>query len=324
MKKLFLPVFLFVITQHLFSQKGRKDYQYEFRATSENDNYALTFVDGYYTNGLYVQFSKPARWKTNQNLEKITTTFKLGQMIFNSENYDDETPQTIDRPLSGYLFLQKNLNFFYKNGHVLQTSLAIGGTGKASLAKQIQSWFHNLAGLSAVTGWPYQLNGEASLNLSAQYNYNLTGIKNQHTNFELTGIAVANFGNAFSNTTAGLLMRIGNFEDPENSSFYNARIGKGTGEKLKRNAELFFYFNPQVVQQFYNATVQGPLFREDKGPLTAGLVRQLYMHRIGFIYSERNWLLDLHYVMKNREAKSMRKKEKYASITLGYRIGDKK
>lgn len=320
MKQIILLTGFFFISTSLLSQKNRKEYLYEFRATSENDNYALTFVDGYYTNGLFIQLSKTSNWKTNQRLEKVITTYKLGQMIFNSENYDDGSLQTIDRPLSGYLFLQKEYNFFYEKGHVLQTSLAIGGTGKSSLAKQTQGWFHNLAGLSKVTGWPFQLNGEVSLNLSAQYNYNLLGLKNKQNKFEIMGIASGNIGNAFTNFSGGTMLKFGNFEDPPQSSFFNARVGKNTGEKLKRNAEVFIYFYPQLVQLFYNATIQGPLFRKDKGPLTSDISRQLYMHRIGIHYAERSWTLDVNYVLKNREAETMRQKEKYASITLAYRF----
>ena len=321
MKQIILLVIIIFFTTSLFSQKGRIDHLYEFSATSENDNYALTFIDGYYTNGLFLQFSKPANWKTNQRLEKIISSWKLGQMIFNSENYDDKSPQTIDRPLSGYLFLQKGYKFFYKKGHVLQTDLSFGGTGKASLAKEVQGWYHILASLPKVTGWPLQLNGEAGLNLTAQYNYNLLGLKNQQSNFELMGIATANLGNAFTNASGGLMMKFGNFEDPSRSSYFNARVGRGTGEKLKRNAEVFIYFYPQLLRQFYNATVQGPMLRKDKGPVVSEIVRQIYMHRMGIHYAERGWTLDVNYVMKNREAVTMRQKEKYISITLAYRFG---
>lgn len=312
---------LFLIKNTLYAQNGKADFEYELRATSENDNYALTFVDGYYTNGLFLQFSKQANWNTNTKLEKVIGSWKLGQMIFNSQNYDDKSPQTIDRPLSGYLFLQKGYKFFYKKGHVLHADLTLGGSGKASLAEKVQNWYHRLASLPKVTGWPLQLNGEAVLNLSAQYNYNLLGLKKRQNNFEMMGVVTANLGNAFINTSGGMMIKFGNFEDPLRSSFNQARLGKGTREKLKRNAEVFIYFYPQWVQQFYNATVQGPLFRDDKGPLTGEISRHYYMHRIGIHYAERSFTLDLNYVLKNREAVSMRQLEKYVSLSLAYRFG---
>ncbi len=312
---------IFLLNSTLLAQKGKADFEYEFRATSENDNYALTFVDGYYTNGLFLQFSKPANWKTNPKLEKVIGSWKLGQMMFNSENYDDKSPQTIDRPLSGYLFLQKGYDFFYKKGHILQAGLAFGGSGKASQAEKVQRWYHNLASLPDVSGWPFQLNGEMVLNLSAQYNYNLLGLKKRQSNLEIMGVATANLGNAFTNASGGMMIKFGNFEDPLRSSFYQARLGRGTVEKLKRNAEVFVYFYPQWVKQFYNATVQGPLFRSDKGPLIGEISKQYYTHRIGIHYAERSLSLDLNYVLKNREAVSMRQLEKYVSISLAYRFG---
>lgn len=321
MRKIIILTAVIFITPSLFSQKGRNDFMQEIRVRADNDNYAFTFTDGYYTNGLFLQYSKPAKWKTSDKLVKIITDYTLGQMIFNSENYNDRSFSSIDRPLSGYLFLQKGYKFFYKKGHVLQTDFTLGGTGKASYAKEVQIWYHKLTGLPKVTGWPLQLNGETTMNLSAQYNYNLLGIKNQRSNLEIMGIATGNIGNAFTNTSGGLMIKYGNFEDPSRSSFYNARTGKGTGRQLKRNAEVFIYFNPQLVHQFYNATVEGPLFRKDKGPFVSEITKSFYQHRWGIHYAERGWTLDVHFVLKNREAVSMREKERYGSISIAYRFG---
>jgi hypothetical protein len=319
--KLLISTAAFFICLSSFSQYGRDDYLQELRITTENDNYAFTFNDGYYTNGFFLQYSRPVKWKINDRLVKAITGYKLGQMIFVSENWINRTAQTIDRPFSGYLFLQKAYSLFYRKGHVLLAAADFGATGKSSYAREVQEWYHTATGLPEVVGWPYQLNGEASLNLSLQYNYNFFGIRNQQSNFELMGTGVINFGNAFTNASGGLVIKFGNFEDPQRSSFYNARTGRGEGERLKRNAEVFVYFHPQIIYQLYNATVQGPLFRSDKGLFVSDINKQVYMHRWGIHYAERRWTLDVHFIKKNREAASMREKERYGSISLAYRFG---
>jgi lipid A 3-O-deacylase len=321
MKLLGVTATMLFICFSVTAQKERDDYLQEVSITTENDNYVLTFNDGYYTNGLFLQYSRPAKWKTNNRLMKVISGYKFGQMIFVSENWINRTAQTIDRPFSGYLFFQKGYNFFYREGHVLRVAADFGATGKSSYAREIQEWYHTATGLPEVVGWPYQLNGETSLNFSAQYNYNFLGLKNQRNNFELMGTGGVNLGNAFTNVSTGLLVKFGNFEDPARSSFFNARTGKGEGEKLKRNAEVFIYFHPQIMHQLYNATVQGPLFRSDKGPIVFDINKQVYMHRWGIHYAERRWTLDVHFVKKNREAVSMREKERFGSISLAYRFG---
>jgi hypothetical protein len=305
----------------LFSQKGQQDYLHQFSITTENDNYAFTFADGYYTNGLFLHYSRPALWKTNDRLVKVISSWQLGQMMFVSESFYDRSYRSIDRPFSGYLFLQKGYKFFYHKGHVLQTAIEAGATGKASMAQQVQAWYHHATGLPKVSGWVYQLNGEASLGISAKYHYNLLGIARPQRLLELMATADANAGNAFTNASAGVLVKFGNFENPAQSSFYNARTGRGTTGKLKRNAEVLIFFHPRLVHQWYNATVQGPLFHSDKGPIVSDITKNFYMHSWGIHYAEKRWTLDVHFTFKNREALTMREKERFGSISLGYRFG---
>lgn len=303
------------------AQEDREDYLYEFRGTTENDNYSFTFNDGYYTNGLMFHFTTQAKWKTTKRLVKVISAHSFGQQIFVSETWKNRSVQTIDRPLSGYLFFQKDYHFFFRKGHVLQTGLAAGATGRSSFAEQVQSWYHNALGLPEVEGWPLQLNGELALNLYSRFDYNLLGLSEKQRLFEIMFTGNASLGNAFTNAAGGVQIRFGNFENPFHSAFYKARTGRGTGEKLKRNAEVFIYFHPQVVYQGYNATVQGPLFKKEKGPLVSEISRGYYQHAWGIQYSQRRWLMDIHFVRKNKEATSMRDIERFASISFAYRFG---
>lgn len=314
-------IFYLFITQILNAQRQAEDYKSEFSITTENDNYAFTFSDGYYTNGLFLKYNQPARWPAGVRLRKVISTYELGQKIYVSQEWQNRSLYTIDRPFSGYLFFVKGYHLFYAKGHVLKTGLAAGATGKASLAKQVQSWYHKATGLPGIRGWDHQLNGEITLNASAEYHYNL----NYHTKnkklFEAMITGEANIGNAFTNVSAGLLLKLGNIEVPFHSGYYQARTGKGTGMQLRKRGEIFIYYHPRWMRQFYNATVQGPFFRKDTTNFSAAITRFFYYHDWGIYYSEKRWGLDVHFSMKNREAVSMRDKEVTGSVSLAYRFG---
>lgn len=313
-------ILLLFISRLLQAQKVADDYLSEFSITTENDNYAFTFSDGYYTNGLFLKYSQPSRWKTGARIRKIISTYELGQKIYVSQDWQNRNLYTIDRPFSGYLFFEKGYHLFFEKGHVLKTGLATGATGRASMARQVQSWYHKATGLPDIRGWDYQLNGEFSMNLSAEYHYNI----NYHTKnkklFEAMVTGEANIGNAFTNLSAGLLLKLGNIEAPFNSGYKQARTGKGTGNQLRKRGEIFVYYHPRWMRQFYNATVEGPFFKKDTTHFSADINRFLYYHSWGIFYSEKRWSLDLHFGMKNKEAVTMRSREVTGSISLGYRF----
>jgi lipid A 3-O-deacylase len=322
MKPVLLLILFLAVVKSLFAQHDRS-FLYEVKLISENDNYALTYVDGYYTNGFFLNYTKLSSWKTNEKVRKIISNLTIGQKIFVSEDFYNNSTRTIDRPFSGYLFIEKGARFFYAKGHVLQTSLAAGATGKYSKAEEVQKWYHSITNLPEIYGWRYQLNGELSLNLSAKYDYNIRGIANDERLLEVMATGMINAGNAFTNMSAGTIIKFGNFENPLHSGFYSARVGNKK-EQLKRKEEIFVYFNPLFVYQLYNATVEGPLFRQSKGPIVSDITKLFYMHSFGIHFSENRWTVDVHYTMKNKEATTMRSKEKFGSISLAYRFGKNK
>jgi lipid A 3-O-deacylase len=318
LRALLLATFLCAV----YCLHAQDDYLHDFRITSENDNYMLTFRDGYYTNGVFLNYSHPSKWRRGDKIAKIISGYKAGQMVFSSESFRNNRLDKIDRPPSGYLFVERSASFFYKKGHILNAAVAIGATGSSSLAHEVQAWYHEAMNLPRVRGWDYQLNGEVTVNFSADYYYNILGVKNKRSNFELMGTGSLSLGNAFTNASAGAMVKFGNFEDPFHSAFYNARTGRGTGAALKRKAEIFVYYWPQLTYQFYNATVQGPLFEKEKGPIVSDIEPVVFIQHWGMFYSESRWTASFQITRKQREATSMRRnKEKFASLTLGYRFG---
>ena len=309
-----------------FAQVEKKPhvYKHEFRLTTENDNYIFTYHDGYYTNGIFIQLSSPAKLKPPLNGLKLTTDLNAGQMIFVSEHFRNRIAERIDRPMSGYLFVEKGYRLFFPKGHMLHTAIRIGGTGKYSLAKNVQNWYHKAMNLPRVRGWDYALGGEITMDVTGEYRYNVFGVKNRKNCFELMGVANVELGTAFTNASAGAMLKFGNFEDPFNSSFFNSRIGNPIG-KRKRNAEIFVYTYPRILYQAFNGTVQGPLIGKSSPGISSSIEPWVFMQSWGMHYSEGRFTVAIEYTRKQKEAESMRqKREKYASISVGYRFNKMK
>lgn len=302
---------------------GQEEHPYELKVVSENDVYRWTYHDGYYTNGLYFTYTYlprrlNQRLQPTQKLTKVISTYQMGQAMFTPELVDDVTPTEIDRPYAGYLFLQKGFTFFYRNGHVLTTSLSVGTIGKASLAQAAQTFIHKTLDFLPPRGWVNQVKDEVGVNAQIQYGYDFipTGSKW----LDVHGTSQVTLGNTFTNASAGVLVQVGLFNRPEQSAMYGARVNRLNHEQPQA-AEFYVFFYPQYQYQVYNATVEGGLFRQDKGPVLGEINREVYMQELGFVFAQNRWTAMVTYWLKHREAKAMHTVEKYGGFTFAYRFG---
>lgn len=295
---------------------NERPFGHEISFITDNDNYLLQKRDGYYTNGFYFTFQHIVK---KQELRKTIMRYELGQMIFNPYKYSIIDPEQMDRPFAGYLFVKASRSKFFTKGNNLQYGLALGVMGPASKAEEVQRGYHNLINIYKVEGWSYQLNNEAGVNLDLQYSHPLSGTLKKKDIIDLHAVAKANVGNIFTNATAGLLFRIGLIERSSQSVAWNSRLHVASPDYL-HDKEFFIFFQPEVMFQAYNATLQGGLFQDDKGPVTASPEPVLYQQRIGIMYAKRRITIILADVHRTKEAKNMRRKENYGSITLAYRF----
>ena len=310
-------VILATFSQPAGAQLRKDHFSKEFSIISDNDNYLVQKRDGYYTNGFY--FSLQHLSKTKKPQQKAIMRWELGQMIFNPYKYSITNPEMMDRPFAGYLFVKATRSKFFRNNANFQYSLSIGTIGKSSGAQQTQRTYHNIINIYPVEGWGYQLKDEIGVNLSAQYSHPLTGNLAHGQVVDLHAVTKASLGNTFTNATAGVLLRIGLMENANQSVAWNSRLHKTAPQYLHRR-EFFAFYQPEAMLQLYNATVQGGLFRNDKGPVTAEIQPWLYQHRVGLMYAARRVSAALGIVHRTKEARSMRRAENYGSIQLAYRF----
>ncbi len=302
--------------------KGQKTnvFSQEISFTTENDFYALKSNDSYYTNGLFLQFSKAK----NINGKKIINRLALGQMIFTQQHTGDtwRIIEPLDRPFCGYLFVKYSKDKFLTNSRLFSYKIEIGATGDASLGKSLQESLHKLLDFSGYfPQWETQIPNSIGVTAGIKYAATIAPEKANQSLFKIVPIVKANAGNYFINAKAGAYFCVGKFEKTENSVLLDARIN-ATEVKNKRKHELIFYYFPQIIVQGYNATIQGNLFAKQMPSIVfvskpETLVLQ---NTFGIAYANKRWTTKVEAIYQTKEAVSQLNNHEYVGLQAAYRF----
>ncbi|MES2003672.1 MAG: lipid A deacylase LpxR family protein [Bacteroidota bacterium] len=287
-------------------------YGREITVTTENDAYLLQRKDAYYTNGFFFTH-KTAREKNGQ---KRIAVFELGQMIFTPLIRKTTGPADIDRPYCGLLYLKLSQQRFLRNDDVLQSSLALGEVGRASLGEDVQNGYHRLLKYGRFTGWQYQVQDALGIDAGISFAHTLL---EDSTLVKLVPVAEANLGLNFTNAKLGAYVCLGSFEKNRNSALWNARV-QTKATATQRKYELFVYWYPQLIVQGYNSTIQGGLLRKGSGAVLGKPETIMFQQSLGVCYAEARWTTKLALVSQSREAVTQTTPQQYGSIQLSYRL----
>ncbi len=320
--KAFFICWLFLFSSALsYAQDDSAVYNKELSIITENDNYNFTLKDRYYSNGFFIRFNWLSNKPANDRVLKTIHRTEAGQMIFNpfyNRRSVDTVLKTMDRPFAGWLYASYGQTKIFRNNDVLQFDAVIGILGPAALGKQIQTGYHKLVRLYSIYGWDYQLQNETGINASVQYYRSL--LRNQPAHVSLHAVGKAIVGNTFTNASAGFLFKAGLKEAEEHTAYWSGRMGQ-TNEKGQHKTEAFLFLEPVLMAQAYNATVQGGLFRSDKGLYTSPLNPFLYQIKTGAVLSGKKTSLSIIYTFKQREAASMMKQmEVFGAFAVAVRF----
>jgi len=217
----------------------------------------------------------------------------------------------MDRPFCGYLFAEYGRSFFTKNNSNIKWNVSLGTIGKASLGKDLQESLHEAIGLYDVSGWEYQVQQNICMNAGITY---MPVLLNTKDNFSIKALPVvsANIGNVYTNAQAGVLLAAGLMNDITNSSVVsNTASGK---------TEYYFYCQPQVIVQAYNATVQGSLFTADKKGFTTAPAAFMWEGIFGCAISAKRVLFKFEIHNVARECTTQFLTHEYGSIQFTYRL----
>lgn len=304
---------LLLATTFVFSQKKPA----EIGLVLENDLYTSSVNDQYYTNGFEL-FYRFLNKNQNPKINKKITEFKLGQYIYNPQTTDADNFFFNDRPFAGYLFGRAGVFKYYGNENVLKLNFQLGFVGQNAFGKETQTLFHSTFGYKKVRGWQYQIHNALSVQGNIFYSKNIiSGQKS--SNFDLNFVGETNFGTTKTGATLGVLSRFSlkKLLPIYNSNLYNAALNQ---DKMvyKNESEFYFYINPSVNYQLYDATIQGSFFN-DNSPITFPLMPFRFNGEAGFKYRKNNWNLSYLFVYRGQEAKNIVIKGYfYGSIGVGY------
>ncbi|MGV8878809.1 MAG: lipid A deacylase LpxR family protein [Sphingobacteriaceae bacterium] len=318
MKYRIIPIIICLFSLNTV-QAQTKSYKNEFGLRSDNDSYLAQGSDRYYTNGLFLSF----RHALDQNklngskIHKKILGFEIGQRMYNAQSGYLPDSRYIDRPFTAYLFAESSLTLLYTSESTLKLNTQIGVIGPAALGQEAQNVIHDTFGFYTLNGWQYQLKNEVSLNLAAEYSHLITRGKS----IDLAANAYGHLGNAFTGAGVGLLLRAGNF----NQFFQSASTESIVNNRLEttrtlHDYEFFFYGRPIINYVGYDATIEGGLFRSDKGPFIFDQKKLVLSQQVGVTYAKNRWTIDANAIFKTKEVESQAKAHQWASVGLKYRF----
>jgi len=315
--KTFFFNLLFLLTATNLSAQNNS-YKNEFGFRSENDSYLAQGQDRYYTNGLSLNFRSAIDQSTlrNQKLNKVIWEIEAGQKIFNPQSGSILDIDFIDRPFAAYLYGGAAAHFLYNSETNLKLSLQAGTVGPAAKGREAQEFLHNNFGFYKIDGWQWQVNNEFGINSTVEFNKLINRLRSGKTDFIFS--SYLNAGNTFAGAGAGLIFRLGNINPLHSSAISQSTISNNA--KTKTEKEFFFYAKPMLHFIAYDATIQGGLFRNDKGAVVFDQKPLVFSQQAGAIFSVNRWTADFSVVFKSKEIKSFARPHQYGSFALLYRM----
>jgi lipid A 3-O-deacylase len=247
--------------------------------------------------------------------------FEAGQKIFNPITGGIPDERYVDRPFAGYLYAGSTLNLLYNNESNLKLGAQAGIIGPAALGEEAQTVIHDTFGFYKLNGWQYQIRNNFQLNLSAQYNSLVTRAKS----IDLSLNTYANLGTGFTGAGAGVMMRLGNFNQLFNSvATQSTAMQKNSSYTPLHDHEIYFYYKPMINFVAYDATIQGGLFADDdnKGnEITVPKKPVILSNQLGVAYGGTRWVFDFAAIFRSKDVKDMMKStHQWGSVTVLYRF----
>lgn len=307
-----------VLLMHCTYVLKSQEYSREIGIQTDNDAYLWYGQDRYYTNGLFIFFRQAADQKRFQNkkLDKVIYEIGIGQQMYTPLSAFLPEAYLQDRPFAGYLFAKGQINLFYKDEQVLKAGISLGTVGPNALAEETQNLLHKTVGLYETSGWHYQINNSAAIDMRLAYTALFLRKRNV---FDVSFESQLNFGTTFTGVGLGLLFRTGNINPFNQSAYHNARISRNKTRDKALKKELYVYAKPQLNYVAYDATIQGGFF--SSGSVVTFDVRPfVFEQKVGLNYSNDRFTLDYALTFRSKEIYSPARQHQYGSISAYYRF----
>lgn len=304
-KGILTVVWLFVTGLLAFPQIKRS---YAISLQTDNDSYLMQGQDQYYTNGLFLTFDKPLRHSA-AGVDLLTV--QIGHQLFNGKYMAGRNNLDWDRPSTGCFFLNASFQRSYAKEWLWNVKGEIGTLGEAGKGKQIQRFIHKTFAMYEVESWESSLKSAVGLDFEASVLKKFW--RNKADRFEISGGLTGRGGMNFSHVSTQITFRAGRLAPYLSSNF----IGNGGFDS--DDIEYYFFFSPSYIYQFYNATIQGALFadqKEERYPISNHVVGQ----KVGFAYSKSRFSIETALLFNTKEGKDMVQNHQYGRLTAGFRF----
>ena len=265
--------------------------------------------DRYYSQGMnisYIGHAKPIANGTRFTQElgqwlgatEYANTMRLAQNIFTPNDLAVSAPLiSDDRPFAGWLHLdlgQRYYNLKKKRPSRLHIQFEIGLTGPASLADELQIWFHEYRRETSdhpeldpdpSAGWAEQY-GNEGLPYRAQLSFNyshllLRASLNPKLHFDLGAFYDLHFGSIYGNYGMGLMVKFGK----SSSTLFTPQ------KEQKNKMQLFLTGQTKVVVVGWNQFLDGG------GAKDLQLARLLWQNELGIVWHPHSSHWEFSYVI---------------------------
>jgi len=277
------------------------------------DNDMLFSTDSYYTAGVGMSYTHSGLKKTptqlilsSKNTDNLTFTgFGIEQRIFTPSSITAPDSITNDQPYSAYLLATNFSVLINQEAHLkISNELGIGVMGPAAGGEEMQTLVHEVVNSPIPVGWDNQLQNTFLID----YHFRIEkGFFNDWTANHIIPFAAARIGTLTNRVQIGMMVKLGN----KNQYLVPSLIGHD-----KLIWEWVFSANLQGV--FYDATLQGSMFKEDPNALDKSeIVSHQYQFRTGFNLYYRNF--SLRYMLNfNSSNLNSTVYHRYGGVNIGY------
>lgn len=300
---------LFTALLFAASHTKAQTYKNSLQIVTENDAYIDITKDRYYTNGLFINYT---RAQPTFGATKKLLHINIAQKIFNPFYSTAPNPALHDRPFSAFLYAQIGTTKITERA-AFNYYGQIGITGNSALGETLQKFYHNLVGQNQVVGWEYALKAGFGLNMGASYTYKLW--KNKTGWLDIFGTGQLDLGSFNTRASLASLLRIGKINPMRQSASFAGRV---SNNEEKTPYELFFFFRPQVNYIAFDGSLQGDLWKQNKGPVLHRPKPLTFSPQIGITFGMHRWILNYTVTHTSKEVKSIAPAYKYATIGASY------
>lgn len=314
-------LFLFVFTCSavpLLAQS--KIHKQEINIITDNDNYDFELKDRYYSNGFILQYNRLSK-KTSAKVLKKINRFELAHKVYNpvtNRRSVENVLANMDRPFAGWFYGSYGNTLFNAKNNIIEYTFNAGVMGPSAFGAEVQQGWHKFIGLYKVYGWEYQLNNTIGLNASAAYYHTIIPAA-PGRGLTMHLVSKAELGTILNNASAGLLIKTGSLNrDEKQTGYWMGNLG--ADEKTFNRREFIFFLEPLVQYQAYNATVQGSMFTDDKGPFTTGIDPFVFQVKVGFMITGNDVGFRFYQTFRTKEGSNMLKGEHWGTIGLSVRF----